>query len=74
MGLQPVVTVRKRYWKRLDGKTLLKALENKVSDTPIQSNEQIDTRVCEIIQALQEVIEQSVLWAKPSTRTKDYWN
>jgi hypothetical protein len=50
------------------------ALGNRVSNTSIQSNEQINTRVCEITQALQEAIEQSVLWARLSTRTKDYWN
>ena len=74
MGLQQVVTAHKRCWKRLDREKLLKTLENKVPDTPIQSNEQINTRVYEITRALQEAIEQSVPWARPSTRTKDYWN
>jgi len=37
------------------------ALQDKVPNTPIETNNQIDTRVREVVQAIQEAIKQGVL-------------
>jgi hypothetical protein len=60
----------------MDEEVLRNTLQGKVEDTPISTNLQIDTRVHEILRALQEAIEVSTPWTRTGNgkRAKDYWN
>jgi hypothetical protein len=54
------VTARRKYWKKMNIEILKKILKSKIfSESPLHSNEQIDTRVYEITQVFQNAIEQS---------------
>ena len=69
------VTARKRCWKKMDTEILKKALEGKVFlNPPLESKTQIDTRVYDITQALQDAIEQSTPWTRVSNKANSYWS
>jgi retrotransposon-encoded endonuclease/reverse transcriptase-like protein len=70
---QPPVLVRRRCWKKADIGKIQEALKDKVPNTQINTNAQIDTRIHDLLQALQNAIEQGVPWAKPSQQANDYW-
>jgi predicted component of type VI protein secretion system len=57
---QPPVLVRRRCWKRVDIRKIREALGDKVPNTQIDTNAQIDTRIYDLSQALQDEIEQGV--------------
>ncbi len=69
---QQDVTQRKRSWKKMDGEKLITALQGQVVDSPIHTNLQIDTRIYEITQALQNAIEASTPWSKIGVKLRDY--
>ena len=71
---QQAVTQRRRNWKKMDKEKLQAALQGKVEDVPISTNIQIDTRIYDITQALQEAIEESTPWTRTGVRIKNYWN
>jgi exonuclease III len=70
---QPFTPMPRRCWKKADFNAIRQALNDKVPNTQVETNEQIDTRVYEITQALQEAIDQGVPWARASPYAKDYW-
>jgi exonuclease III len=71
---QLLVTGRRRCWKKTDLEKMTKALEDKVPNTPLYTNEQIDTRIYDITRELHKAIDASVPWARPSNYAKDYWS
>jgi uncharacterized membrane protein len=72
---QPVVTDRKRCWKRLDTGKLLKRLKQAtLPDLELTSRSQIDTYICELTQALTNGIEASVPWHKGSQYARSHWS
>jgi hypothetical protein len=75
LDLQPQLftPTPRRCWKKADFNAIRRALHDKVPNTQVETNEQIDTRVYEITQALQEAIDQGVPWARASPYAKDYW-
>jgi exonuclease III len=72
--IQQDVTERKRCWKKMDQEKLQETLKGQVEDTPISTNLQIDTRIHDITQALQNAIDRSTPWLQLGTNSKDYWN
>ena len=57
----------------MDIERLRKELGDKVVNTPVYTNEQIDTRIYKIKQALLDAIEVSTPWIRQSPYTKDFW-
>ena len=67
-------TTRRRCWKKLDTDRINDFLKEKVPNTSLNTHLQVDTRVREITEAIQEAIDHSVPWARPSTQAKDFWS
>jgi len=62
-------------WKKMDTEALSAHLRIHLpADRPLNDRAEVDDRVTEITRVLQEAIEESTPWAKPSNRAKDFWN
>src|ERR1700754_525225 len=66
------VTVKRRCWKKLDKDKINLFLKDKVPNTSLYTQPQVDTRVRELTEAIQEAIDHAVPWARPSPQAKDY--
>ena len=58
----------------MDSEKLRETLKGQVEDIPISTDLQIDTRIYDITQALQNAIDKSTPWLRLGTNPKDYWN
>ena len=67
-------TARRRCWKKLDKDKINLFLKDKVPNTNLFTHLQVDTRVRELTEAIQEAIDDTVPWAKPSPQAKDFWS
>ena len=59
-------TTRRRCWKKLDKDKITLFLKDRVPNTNLSTHLQVDTRVRELTEAIQEAIDHAVPWAEPS--------
>lgn len=70
---QLFVADRKRSWKKMDVERLREELKDKVPNLPVNTDEQIDARICELTRAITDAVDKSTPWARVGTVSKDYW-
>jgi len=70
-----VQSTARRLWKKMDTEALNAYLRiHLTANRSLNDKAAIDDRVAEITRTLQEAIEESTPWAKPSNRARDFWN
>ena len=76
IALAPVEALlrQQRSWKRMDLEVVEVGTQDLLLPTQLNSEEAIDQYANYLTSFTQELIEQAVLWAKPSERAAPWWS
>lgn len=70
----PTISPRRRLWKKMDVKILKMFLACGLpEERPLDTEDEIDKYASDIRNTIQEAVEESTPWARPSPFAKEFW-